>query len=353
MSELYLGVDAGNSKTVALVCDRAGQVVGYARTGNGDIYGAASAEAAVEAVLGAVKSALTMAGAPGAEVVSAAFRLAGVDWPEDHAFWVKALARRAHPHQVDPAPTGFARRAHPHLPDLGRISIANDGFAAIRCGEPSGIGVAVVDGTGSAVAGRGPEGAEWSMSFWIQDAHGAGGLVSAALRAVYRAELGLAPPTSLTARLLTFFGQGDVEAMLHALTRREGGAGYQQASAARQVAGAALDGDEVALAIVHAHGEHLADYARVTAQRVGFRPGVDGVPVVLAGSVLCAEKSPVAAALVAALAARFPEASPRLARLSPVSGAALDALAEGGVPLTPGVLDRLVDTAPPPDFLLT
>ena len=36
---LYLGVDAGNSKTVAVLADAAGTVLGYGRGGCGDIYG--------------------------------------------------------------------------------------------------------------------------------------------------------------------------------------------------------------------------------------------------------------------------------------------------------------------------
>ncbi|MFD2078025.1 BadF-type ATPase [Actinopolymorpha cephalotaxi] len=361
MEPLHLGVDAGNSKTVALLCDEDGRVVGYARSGNGDIYGAESAAAAVDAVVAAVKDALTTAGAREGDVRASAFRLAGVDWPEDHAYWMDALARR--------------------LPALRTPSVLNDGFAAIRCGGPGGAGVAgdavgaigagvaVIGGTGSAVAGRGPTGTEWSMSFWIQDAHGASGLVGSALRAVYRAELDLGPATALTARLLAFFGATDVEALLHSFTGRETGHGWaRQAAAAREVVAAAVEGDEVAAALVLDQGRHLADYARVTARRVGFAvdavpadgvddaDGVDagpGVPVVLAGPVLCAAGSPVTAALLDALPRVFPAARPRLATLPPVSGAVLDALADAGVGLVPAVYERLRDTAPPPAFLAT
>lgn len=353
MEPLHLGVDAGNSKTVALVCDEDGRVVGYGRSGNGDIYGAESAPAAVEAVVAAVKDALTAAGGRESDVRASAFRLAGVDWPEDHAYWMEALARR--------------------LPGLHAPSVLNDGFAAIRCGGPAGAsvagdavgaigaGVAVIGGTGSAVAGRGPTGTEWSMSFWIQDAHGASGLVGSALRAVYRAELDLGPATGLTARLLAFFGAADVEALLHSFTGRETGHGWaRQAAAAREVVAAAADGDEVATTLVRDQGRHLADYARVTARRVGFAvDGVDrveggpDVPVVLAGPVLCAAGSPVTAALLEALPRVFPAARPRLATLPPVSGAVLDALADAGVPLVSAVYERLRDTAPPPAFLAT
>ena len=78
-----------------------------------------------------------------------------------------------------------------------------------------------------------------------------------------------------------------------------------------------------------------------------------GVPVVLAGPVLCAAGSPVTAALLNALPRVFPAARPRLATLPPVSGAVLDALADAGVGLVPAVYERLRATAPPPAFLAT
>ncbi|MEW1841563.1 BadF/BadG/BcrA/BcrD ATPase family protein, partial [Nonomuraea angiospora] len=117
MSALYLGVDAGNSKTAALVCDVTGTIAGAGRSGCGDIYGAATPEAAVAEVQAAIDAALAQAGAGRADVAGAAFRLAGIDWPEDRAYWESALAGR------------YPSR-----------SILNDGYAAIRCGEPSGVG---------------------------------------------------------------------------------------------------------------------------------------------------------------------------------------------------------------------
>lgn len=74
-------------------------------------------------MLTAVNAALHGAGLRAGDVEAAAFRLAGVDWAEDEAFWVEAVARE--------------------LPGLSRVSIKNDGFAILRCGAISGTGVAV------------------------------------------------------------------------------------------------------------------------------------------------------------------------------------------------------------------
>lgn len=320
----YLGVDAGNSKTVALVCDESGRVCGSGRSGNGDIYGAASAAAAIDAVVDAISQTGVH------DFSGAAFRLAGIDWPEDHDLWAQVVSDR--------------------IAVSGRVTIANDGFAAIRCGEPSGVGVAIVCGTGPAVAARGPEGREWSASFWIQDSLGAGSLGSTALRAVYRAELGIGPQTKLSAELPRLFEVSDVEELLHFFTRRDDPPHWTAPSrAARTICRLASEGDPVAADLIHAQARAFADYAAVAAGKAGFDPDSE-VPVVLGGSVLTAPDSPLAAALVTALPDRFRH---RPAVLPPVAGAALDALAEAGCALSETVIETLLRSAPEPEFLRT
>jgi hypothetical protein len=49
----------------------------------------------------------------------------------------------------------------------------------------------------------------------------------------------------------------------------------------------------------------------------------------------------------------LPGADPRRARLPPAAGAALDALAEGGVTLAQEVVVRLAATMPPSSFFKT
>ncbi len=95
---------------------------------------------------------------------------------------------------------------------------------------------------------------------------------------------------------------------------------------------AARQGDPVATEIVTEQGRRLAFYARIAARKAGL-PTCGGarVPVVMAGSILMDPGSPVAAARQEQL----PGLDPRRASLPPAAGAALDALAEGGVAITP------------------
>lgn len=339
-STLFLGVDAGNSKTAALVSTASGEVVGAGRSGCGDIYGVPAPEAAVAEVLTAVREALAQAGADLRTVGAAAFRLAGIDWPEDRDYWDQALTR--------------------HCPGaLTRRSILNDGYAAIRCGDPGGVGISVTGGTAAAIAARGPGGKLWDMGWWGQHGMGATGLANEAFRAVFLAELGLAPPTALTEALLTHYGKPTVAALNHWLTRREGRAtGRERTGSARVVTAVAAAGDPVAVEIVRAQGSHLARYAGVAARRTGLAPADGRVSVVLSGSVLMAEGSPVAEALLAELPAQVPGAVPRRGSLPPVAGALLDALAEGGVALADpavagAVVENVTGSLPPREFLAT
>jgi N-acetylglucosamine kinase-like BadF-type ATPase len=334
MGPIFLGVDAGNIKTVAMACHASGEVIGVGRSGCGDIYGVADESEAVQAVLAAVEAALREAGADRSDVASAAFRLAGVDWAEDGAFWDDALTHR--------------------WPCLAKRSIANDGYAAIRCGEPSGLGVAVMAGTAAAIAARGPTGATWEMGWWGQHAMGALGLIGEALKAVYLAELGAGPATALEAALLEHYRLPSVVELNHWFTRRRQPASQvDRTGAARVVTAVATQGDPVALGIVDEQGRRLALYAQIAARKVGLLERPEPVAVVLSGSVLMAEASPVTAALLDHLRQSLPGAVAHPTTLPPVAGAALDALAEGGVEITADVVDHLAATAPPPQFFAT
>lgn len=339
MPHLYLGVDAGNTKTLALLSDDQGCVVGSGRAGLGDIYGATHPEDAVDAVASTVAQALATAGAQLCDVRSAAFRLAGIDWPEDEAYWRDALERR------------FA--------SIEQVSLKNDGFALLRCGDLSGVGVAVVAGTGHALAGRGPDGQEFALCWWGQHFLGGAGLGDDALRAVFLAELGMGAPSLLTSAVLEVYGAGDVESLLKMFTRREDPLGHRDRSlAASAVLRAAEDGDAEASKILDRHAGLLADYAVLVARKVGLvgphsdkaaqdpsRPEISAaksrVRVVLGGAVLASDHTGLRDRLVTDLSRRLPCAKIGLGIGPPVVGALLDALAEGGAILSPSVRDRV------------
>ena len=195
-----LGVDGGNTKTIAAIAGMDGRIVGIGRAGCSDMYAAGSAERALQEIGDAIDSAWREAGVRREELAACGFSLAGADWPED----------------ID-----FLRSAVQGLGCGGRTVVVNDAMGALRAGSADGTGVAVVCGTGAAIGARGNDGRAWHTSWW-QEPQGSRHLADKALRAVYRAELGIDPATTLTNRVLQLYREHDVEAVLHRITAREG-----------------------------------------------------------------------------------------------------------------------------------
>lgn len=260
---LILGVDGGNTKTVALVADVAGRLLGAGRGGCADIYGAPSPDDALDTVAGAVAAALTDAGATTEMVRSAAFCMAGADWPEDLHLIAEGVGARLR---------------------LGcEPMVLNDAYAAVHAGHVDGIGVAATCGTYVAIGAEGPCGARWHTS-WLGPAGGAVGLGEAALRAVFRELAGVGPATSLKQRALDIYGARDVSDLLHQFTRRTA---PRSRTDCGWIAPAVLDeaesGDSVAGAIVQAEADEIAAYSKAAARAVGL--GKD-YRLVLLGAVL-------------------------------------------------------------------
>lgn len=258
----FLGVDGGNTKTIALVASADGTVLGAGRAGCGDIYTPDGPEAAFREVERAVGTALRHAGLQAADLLAGGFSMAGADWPEDYAFLMEGFQQRR-----------FGRT----------ITVVNDAIGAVRAGSLEGIGVAVVAGTGTAIGARAPGGRWWSTSFWQEEA-GSRELSQRALRAVYRAELGIDPPTALTAPVLAFFGVATVEQLLHLLTARDHPRPSNLLHLTRILLDQAHEGDPAARRIVVERGQLLGDYALAAARQVGIVES--SFPLVLAGGVL-------------------------------------------------------------------
>lgn len=307
MSALFLGVDGGNTKTLALVVNDLGEVVGAAAAGCADIHNAASPEAAITEICTAAGRALENAGVTASAVTAATFSLAGADWPEDFELLHQELQNRL----------GFGEQ----------LEVVNDAVGALRAGTDDGVGVSVVCGTYGAVGARNASGELFHLGFW-PDSTGAYALGSAALAAIWRSMLGLAPSTSLTERALERWSCDDALELLHAFTRRIGPLPEAERSLfADAVLDEAEAGDDVARTIVREAGGRLGDYARVCARKTGQLG--QQIPLVLSGGVL-RHRSTV---LREAILERLPEGVPLYPAAQPVVGAVLLAADRLGVAL--------------------
>lgn len=319
-----LAVDAGNSKTMAVVADDNAEILGVGRAGCGDIYSESGEEAAIQSVLAAVSTALGGAGIEASALESAAFHLAGVDWPEDEQLW-----------------RGVLETEYPGL----RTVIRNDGFALLRCVDPRGRGAAVTVGTGPAVAARGYDGAAAIMGFWCQHAIGGAGLGDAALKAVALAELDMAPKTSLREALLERYVENSVEDLLHRFTRRGVHRGYGAlAGSARLVMAHANAGDTISIEIVSQQAATLVNYVAATAQSVGLHLRGDSWPIVLGGPITNSEYSLFRNSLVEGFRKVAPVAEVTTTSVPPVLGTLIDAFAELGDDFAGKLQPKILET---------
>ena len=317
MTRLLLGVDGGRTKTVALVAEPGGAIVGAGRAGCADIHAAASAEPAIDEIVRAVEAALAVAGAEAASLAQAVFSLAGADWPEDFELLRCELAGRL----------GIAEPA-----------VVNDSIGAIRTAPTRAAGVAVVVGTGGAIGARNGE-ALFHLGFW-PERMGGSAMGQAALCAIQRSALELDAPTALCEPVLAIYGASSAMDLLHRLTARDASPQneMQLARLASVVLDAARAGDPAASAIVDEQGRRLGEAAGVSARRVAL---ADGYPMLLAGGVL---RHPHADALEREILRHAPGAELVRASVEPAVGALLLAFDAAGIEPDPA---QLAATTPP------
>jgi N-acetylglucosamine kinase-like BadF-type ATPase len=325
-----MGVDAGNTKTLAVVADGTGRVLGYGRSTSANIY--VNFDGAVAALKEAFGAALEMAGVNHLDHL--AVSAAGADWPEDFV----ALRGAVHAASL--------------VGDSSKLSVVNDAVGALWSGSTTGEGVAVAVGTSAGTAARLGE-TVWHSGYW-QEPEGAVQLGQQTLRAVYRAELELYPKTSLTNVVLKHFQVDRVEALLHAFTARGSSLGTNDIGRlARLLLDEAQRGDGVACQLVLQHAASLGDYAVVAARKVGFSRAVsESFPLILTGGVMRHRSSILKDALVARVHEHFPGAKLQSPDFEPVGGAVCVALnALGCHPV--GVRDKLRETLPEDSFYTT
>jgi N-acetylglucosamine kinase-like BadF-type ATPase len=312
---LYLGVDGGNTKTIALVCCADGRIAGHARTGNSDVYSAADSETAVGEIARGANEAIAAAG--GGEVACAYYSLAGADWPADYRFYEEELSRR--------------------VPAV-RTVVVNDAIGAIRCGPDDGVGCSFVCGTGTALGARAADGRLWHVS-WLAAPFFTIDLTRATLDAAVRSELGLMPPSVLPQRVAEAYGAADAAGAMERVTGR--GPRPSRTSLGGLLLDCAAGGDGLALERVGWVARENAAYLRAGARACGLG---EPTPITLAGGVMRHASS----LLVDAFAEAMPGSELLRAQREPALGALLAALDEGGA--APVTID---DSALPGDLFAT
>ena len=256
--------------------------------------------------------------------------MAGADWPEDFVYLRTAMEARRYG---------------------ATIHIQNDALGVLHAGSSDATGVSVVCGTGGATGARSPDGRIWHSSMWQNQVQGSAQLGQKTLHAVYRSELGIELPTTLTQRVLDFFHLESVEEVLHLFTSRA----KRSPSRVDQLTPILLDeaqaGDSVASRVVQEHGIALGDYALAAARRVGIEGTV--FTLVLAGGVFRHPSTVLEQAIIERVRSTSPDVRPTYCRFEPVIGVLFTALEAAGSVVDGTLLDKLIPTIPDPALFST
>jgi N-acetylglucosamine kinase-like BadF-type ATPase len=253
-----LGIDAGGSKTRALLADEEGRVVAAASGGGANLR--THGELGVEKVLHAVVE--EAEGAAGARAEAVALGIAGADRPDDHAV-LRAILRRM----------GFRRR----------VVVTNDARVAFVAGSTLRVGLALVCGTGSIAWGRNGAGAVARAGGWgwhVGDEGSGFWIGERGIRGALRAFDGRGRATSLVEAVLAHFDLPRMDELVRSVYDREYPR-HEVALFAVAVAEAARAGDGAAREILE---EALAELV-LAAESVRRRLGLAGADhdVVLSG----------------------------------------------------------------------
>lgn len=234
----YLGIDGGQSSTVALIANETGEVIGSGRGGPCNHVGTSEGRAKFFQAVGSC--------------LGQACNEAAVD-PREVPFTAACLGFSGGAEDKD----AYARELIPSH----AYKITNDAEIALSgatAGEP---GIIVIAGTGSIAFGRNVEGRTARAGGWgyiFGDEGGAFDLARAALRAALQYEEGWGPETALRNLLLAAAGASTANELMHrfyANTPRTQIAGF-----AVVVNEAAEAGDQVARRILTRAADKLSWY---------------------------------------------------------------------------------------------
>lgn len=261
---MFLGVDAGGTKTHALVADSRGTVLGIGRAGPGN-WETVGLDGALKAVRQAVTAALTGAGAVPRDLTALAFGLSGLDWRSDESplrtlvVWLDVSC-----------------------PQI----VVNDSFVALSAGTSNTQGVVVAAGTGVTCAGRNKNrqtARTLGLRYPFDDWGGAPDLARAAVHCVARAYTGRGPATSLSDRLVGLAESSDVAGFLESVSRQRYDLDRWAWELTRILFQESTAGDAVAREVVERAGRELGDGAATVISRLGM--GGEKLDLVLAGGV--------------------------------------------------------------------
>jgi N-acetylglucosamine kinase-like BadF-type ATPase len=259
MTDYFLGIDIGGTKSHALIADGLGNAVGFGIYGPGN-----HEEVGYEGLRLALKTvsekALLMARLTRSQISAAGFGVAGYDWPSERLPTLDAIQS-----------IGLS------CP----VEAVNDTIVGLLAGASQGWGVAVVAGTGTNCWGWDEQHNIGRVTGVGYGEHGgAGSLIDRALEAIAHQWTRRGPKTELSDEFLRLTGARDIPSLIEGLEMGEYYLGSDNAPVVHQVA---QRGDPVAQEIIRWAGRELGHTAVAVIRQLNIKR--KAFEVVLVGSL--------------------------------------------------------------------
>ncbi len=239
MTQYFLGVDVGGTKSHALVADESGRALGFGKSGCGNPEGVGYEEL-TRVIAEIAGQAIGRAGISKDQIAGAGFGIAGYDWPSQRESTLRSIR-----------PLGLT----------GAMDIVNDTVIGLLAGAEEGWGVAVVAGTGCNCRGwdrHRREGRALGLGPLSGAEAGGEALVRKALQAVSYEWTRRGPATRLTQAFIAHFGAADIVDLLEGVTTERH---TFTAASAPIVFRVAAEGDAVARGVIEWAGRELGGMA--------------------------------------------------------------------------------------------
>ena len=320
MTQYFLGVDIGSTKTHAIVAMETGEVSGFgeAGAGNHEVVGYGGLE---HTLFTAVSQACDRAQIGLDQICGAGFGVAGYDWPSERESTLQVIATLG----------------------LGAgVEAVNDAVLGLLAGSAEGWGVTVVSGTGCNCWGwdrsRQRIGRVTGNGISMGEYGGASELVFKAVQAVAHAWTKRGPATSLSQAFIQHVGAKDIDDFMDGLNTDR----YTlEASEAPLVFQTAREGDPVAIETIRWVGNELGELVNAVIRQLEFEPLE--FDLVMVGSMFRG-----GALLIDAMQQRVHTNAPgaRLVYLTqpPVVGALFLGMEQCGIRPTPTIRQCLAET---------
>ena len=301
---LFLGVDAGGSKTLSLVADEQGYCrgVGLGGTANFQVVGV---ERAREEIQASIEKALVSAGVEMDDIAAAYCGMAGADRDEDFRI--------------------VRRMLEPVLP-IPQWGFENDASIGIWAGTGHGVGIGVICGSGTNVIGfndRRDRIQVGGMGYLFGDYAGGTFLGTLAIRAAMRGSEGRGIKSSLYPKLCKHYG---VSNLLDLVDWQYEGKDLGLGEVAPILFEAASEGDRAAQQILIDVGRDLGVSANAAIRQLfcGTNDNCRDFPVQVVGIGSVFQKATYSLmydTFVATMREEFPGVEPSILHCEPVLGA--------------------------------